>query len=138
MARRRCISVVNQKGGVGKTTTAVNLAVCLAQLGHRTLLVDLDPQANASHFLGFVTKLDEPGLYTTADFLLGRRALEPLRDVQGTGLDLVPSTDALASIELELLSSRGGDRRLAGALRDVDAYDFVIADCAPALGMLSL
>src|SRR4051812_3076084 len=127
MARK--ISVVNQKGGVGKSTTAVNLAAVLADRGKRVLLIDFDPQGNASHFLGFVEKLEEEGLYTSADFTMEETAaFNPLRNVM-PGLDLVPANDALASIELPLLrDSLGGARKLANAVRRVESdYDFIIA-----------
>ncbi len=135
----RGISVVNQKGGVGKTTAAVNLATCLALRGHRVLLIDFDPQGNASQFLGLVTQLDQPSLYTAADLALARRPFEPRRNIGVPGLDLVPANDALAGIELRLLSSVAGHQMLAYGLRTVAAdYEFIITDCAPTLGMLAI
>src|SRR5438477_3285208 len=112
MARR--ISVVNQKGGVGKTTTAVNLGVALAMRGCRVLLVDYDPQANASNFLGLVTRLEESRLFTSADLTLGIGRFQPLTDVLVPGFDLVPATDLLASVESQLAPN--GSRLLKRAL----------------------
>src|SRR5437764_12704000 len=102
MARR--ISVVNQKGGVGKTTTAVNLGVALAMQGCRVLLIDYDPQANASNFLGFVSRLEGTGLYTSAELTLGLGSFAPQADVLVRGRDLVPATHLLTSIEPRLTS----------------------------------
>src|SRR5256712_2286695 len=135
MARR--ISVVNQKGGVGKTTTAVNLGVALAMLGFRVLLVDYDPQANASNFLGLVARLEHPRLFTAADLTLGLGRFQPLTDVLLPGLDLVPATDVLASVESR--HGPNGSRLLKRALdRVAHRYDFILADCAPTLGMLAV
>ena len=133
----RVLALANQKGGVGKTTTAVNLAAALATAGRRVLVVDLDPQGNASTGLGV-----EPAkrTVTTYDVVLGD---EPLgRAVLATavpGLDLVPSTVDLSGAEVEL----AGDPRRALVLRDrlagLDpAYDHVFVDCPPSLGVLTL
>ena len=135
MARR--ISVVNQKGGVGKTTTAVNLAVGLAMRGFRVLLIDYDPQANASNFLGFVSRLEGSRLYTSAELTLGLGSFQPLADVLVGGLDLIPATHLLASVESRLTPSHSPP--LKRALDSVDGkYDFILADCAPTLGMLAV
>jgi chromosome partitioning protein len=135
MARR--ISMVNQKGGVGKTTTAVNLGVGLALRSFRVLLVDYDPQANASNFLGFVSRLDRLPLYTAADLTFGCGCFEPLKDVLVPGLDLVPATQLLASVESRPTAGRG--QPLRRALDRVDRnYDFILADCAPTLGALAV
>ena len=135
MARR--ISVVNQKGGVGKTTTAVNLGVALAMRGFRVLLVDYDPQANASNFLGLVARLEHLRLFTAADLTLGLGRFQPLTDVLLPGLDLVPATDVLASVESR--HGPNGSRLLKRALdRVAHRYDFILADCAPTLGMLAV
>jgi chromosome partitioning protein len=130
MARR--IAVVNQKGGVGKTTTAVNLSVCLALRGFRVLLVDYDPQANASHFLGFVSRLERSGVYSAADLTFGFGAFRPLTNVLLRGLDLVPATPLLGSFPAN------GTQHLRQSLGRIEAgYDFILVDCAPALGPLS-
>jgi chromosome partitioning protein len=133
------ISIVNQKGGVGKTTTAVNLGAALAARGLRVLLIDYDPQGNASHFVGFVERLDEEGLFTSADFTLGRGLFES-KDTVIPRLELLPANDLLARIERLLLENVfAGSRRLAGAVRAIEErYDFIIADCAPTLGMLAI
>lgn len=133
------LAIANQKGGVGKTTTAVNLAAVLAARGLRVLLIDFDPQGNASQFLGLVEELEQPGLYTSAEFTLGQAAPVFQRTTIAR-LDLLPANDRLAHIEGELLQNVfGGVRRLSTALRAVEHnYDAVIADCAPSLGMLTL
>jgi chromosome partitioning protein len=141
----RKIAVVNQKGGVGKTTSSINLAAALAAQGKRVLVVDMDPQGNAGHFLGLIERMQDPGLYISHDFLLSpEKPFEPQRDVVLPGLDLVPSSVRLAAAELPLLKDTvSGIRKLASAIRRVEAdydlaYDFILADCPPTLGMLAL
>jgi len=135
----RKLSVVNQKGGVGKTTTALNLAAAAALRGLRVLVLDYDPQGNASQFLGFVERLDDPSLYTSADFTLGRGRFSP-QTTAIPGLELLPANAVLAGIERTLLQNVfAGSRRLATAVRSVEhRYDCIVADCAPALGMLAI
>jgi chromosome partitioning protein len=136
MRMTRRISVVNQKGGVGKTTTAVNLAVALAMRGNRVLLIDYDPQANASNFLGFVSRLEGCRAYTASELTLGVGSFAPATDVLVGGLDLVPATQLLASLETRLASKRDALKRAVD--RIAHRYDFVLADCAPTLGMLAV
>lgn len=133
----RILSVANQKGGVGKTTTAVNLAASLADAGRRVLLVDIDPQANASAGLGV---RPPNGARTTYDALAG---LVPIRDLvvatQLQSLFLVPASRHLAGAEVELVSAERREFRLREALRPSAAdYDFVLLDCPPSLGLLTI
>jgi chromosome partitioning protein len=129
-------AVANQKGGVGKTTTAVNMAACVAEAGYRTLLVDLDPQCNATVALGFAKDL-EPNTYTC---LLGEDEL--LAAVRPTGvgaLDLVPSTPDLAGATVELPRLNASEQRLRSVLAPaVGPFDHVVLDCPPSLGPLSV
>jgi chromosome partitioning protein len=133
------LSVVNQKGGVAKTTTAVNLAAVAASRGQRVLLIDYDAQGNASQFLGFVERLDDPELYTSADFTLcrGDFATQPTAI---PNLELLPANESLARIERQLLSNvASGARALGEAVRRIEhRYDLIIADCGPTLGMLTI
>ena len=133
----RVICVANQKGGVGKTTTAINLAASLAAAERRTLLIDMDPQGNAGSGLGITRQPLQGNVY---DALLGRRPLEELiHSTELRFLDLVPSTADLVGAELELVSQERREYRLQEALRSiVDTYGYVIIDCPPSLGLLTL
>ena len=134
----RVISIANQKGGVGKTTTAINLGACLAVAEQRTLIVDIDPQANASSGLGI-----RPGedLRTTYDMLVGGRPAQEaiIREVHFPYLDLIPSDRDLVGAEIELVQTPERERVLRTALEPVrEGYDYVLVDCPPSLGLLTL
>jgi chromosome partitioning protein len=137
--RCRIMTIANQKGGVGKTTTAVNLAASLAQHGSRVLVVDLDPQGNASTALDVAHHIGVPSVY---DVLVDDR---PLADVvrpagEMTGLYCAPATIDLAGAEIELVPVVARELRLARALKayDMSNLDYVLVDCPPSLGLLTL
>ena len=130
----RIYALANQKGGVGKTTTAINLAACLAEAGQRALVIDLDPQANATSGLGM-------GANGTSsyDLLDGAPLAELAKHTAFANLDLVPAKPDLAGAVVELAERDGGDRYLAQALASgASAYDFVFVDCPPAMGPLTV
>jgi len=131
----RVYAVANQKGGVGKTTTAVNLAACLAEAGERCLLVDLDPQANATSGLG-----RRANGVSTHDLLDGVPLSELAKPTAFANLDLVPAKPELAAAAVELSAIEGGERYLADALvaPATDPYTFVFLDCPPAFGALTV
>jgi chromosome partitioning protein len=132
----RTLAVANQKGGVAKTTTVVSLGTALAELGQRVLVVDLDPQACLSFSLG----LDPDALpLSVHDVLLGRVSARTALHRRGAGPDVLPSTIDLAGSEALLMTKTGREFALRMALEDVrDDYDWVVLDCPPALGVLTL
>jgi chromosome partitioning protein len=139
MARQanKVIAVTNQKGGVGKTTTSVNLAACLAEAGCSVLLVDMDPQGNATSGLG--VDRSTVGL-STYDVLLSSVEFEEVAlDSKYPHLSIVPCTTALAGAEIELVSQNDREYRLRDAVQRMrDRYDFIILDCPPSLGLLTV
>mgnify|MGYP002633536173 CR=1 FL=1 len=133
----RIIAISNQKGGVGKTTTAVNLAACLAEAGDRVLLVDLDPQGNATSGLGIDKVEGVPSIY---DVLVRDTPLaDTLQPTSMPGLTVAPSSRDLVGAEIELTSALAREHRLADALKSLPMdFDTVILDCPPSLGLLTL
>ena len=134
----RVIAIANQKGGVGKTTTAINLGASLAVAEQRTLIVDIDPQANASSGLGIRPSEDRRSVY---DVLVNAVPTESavLRSVHFPSLDLLPSTRDLVGAEIELVERPDRERILRRALDEVrDRYDYILVDCPPSLGLLTL
>ena len=137
MAEQRIIAIVNQKGGVGKSTTAVNLGASLAMLDKRVLLVDFDPQGNTTSGLGIDKRALADDVYGV---LLGGT---PLKDVikktEIAGLEIAPATINLAGAEIELVSTLARETRLKRALEDVaNDFEYVLIDCPPSLGLLTL
>ncbi len=134
--KRRIVAVANQKGGVGKTTTAINLGAALAAYERRTLLVDLDPQANCTSGIGVSVADGEPTSYA---LLTGAATLDDaVRATAFPHLAIVPSTAHLAGAEVELVTMVGREFRLRDALAGVDGYRFVFVDCPPSLGLLTV
>ena len=133
----KIIAVTNQKGGVGKTTTAVNLSACLAALGQRVLLVDADPQGNASSGLGVRAAETDKTIY---EVMAGEASLgEALRKTPQEGLSLLPCDLRLAGAEIELAAMDARERVLAEALAPArSGFDWIFIDCPPSLGLITL
>jgi chromosome partitioning protein len=136
----RIIAIANQKGGVGKTTTAINLGAALAEIGKRILLVDLDPQGNASTGLGFPAS---KRTHTTYDLILDEASLdEVIKETKTPGLWLAPATTDLSSADIELVANEKRSFLLHDALRQpqMDRYDFdfILIDCPPSLSLLTV
>lgn len=133
----KAIAIFNQKGGVGKTTTNINLAACLAMRGRRILVLDIDPQGNTTSGLGIAKRDLELSSY---DLLVDN--VEPADTIIHTsvkGLDLIPASVDLAGAEIELVQLEGRERRLKNALNKVRAdYDYIFIDCPPSLGLLTI
>ncbi len=136
-ARQRVFAVVNQKGGVGKSTTSVNLGAALGELGQKVLLVDLDPQGNLTSGFGLNRNQRELCIY---DALIGDTPIEQLIEpVESEHVFVVPATIQLAGAEIELVSAMSRENRLKQILVPVlDDFDFIIIDCPPSLGLLTV
>ena len=133
----KIISVVNQKGGVGKTTTAMNLAAILSELGYLVLLVDMDPQSNASSGLGLSKQDLEYGIYEA--LAKQKRIHDIIKNTAHEGLRVAPSTENLAGAGIELVDMERREHQLLDLLEEVKhAYDYIIIDCPPSLGLLTI
>lgn len=134
----KAIAIFNQKGGVGKTTTNINLAACLANKGKKVLLLDIDPQGNTTSGLGIDKRSME---YSTYDLLIEKDFDTPKAIIKtGTeGLDLIPASVSLSGAEVELVNVKGREKRLKKAMDNVKKkYDYIFIDCPPSLGLLTV
>ncbi len=133
----KVISIANQKGGVGKTTTSINLAASLAAIEHPTLLIDVDPQSNTTSGLGIEPRSVVTSVYEV--MIGGAEASEAVLETELPFLDLLPSHINLVGAEIEMVDRKGRERILTNAIESLrDKYDFIIIDCPPSLGLLTI
>jgi len=133
----RVIAIANQKGGVGKTTTAINISACLAKIGRKTLLIDTDPQANATSGLGIDPRQTHRSIYHL--IMDGVAASDLIVPTELDLLSLLPANFDLLGAEVEMVSLIAREARLRSALQPIrDEYDYIIVDCPPSLGLLTL
>lgn len=132
------ITIANQKGGVGKTTTAVNLAASLAALEYKTLLIDMDPQANATSGVGMEVSVENATIYDAiVDSSIAVK--EIIDSTEFPNLDLIPSNKDMAGAEIEMVQMDNRERLLKPLIESIrDAYDFILLDCSPSLGLLTI
>ena len=129
-------SIINQKGGVGKTTTTINLGTAMAACGANVLLIDMDPQGNLTTGMGIKKDERTKGVY---DVLMnGLTAKNVLKKTEIKNLDLMPSSDELLGIDIQLSNDNGRVMRLKNALKDINFYDYILIDCPPSLSLLTI
>ena len=132
----KIISITNQKGGVGKTTTAINLATSLAAIKKKILIIDADPQGNASTGIGITYDNREPSLYKL--ITLGDYDEKSIKKTIVPGLDIIPSSSDLAASEIELVDVFNREFVIRSIIEKIENYDFIFIDCPPALGLLTI
>ncbi len=131
----RKIAVLNQKGGVGKTTSCINIGAALAEQGKQVLMIDLDPQSHLTDGLGFQ---QEEGRKTIYDLMKGQATIDDILIERNKGLNILPADIELAAAEIELAAMLGRELKLRSALNGLQGYDYVLVDCPPSLGLLTV